>query len=319
MRVVLSVDMEGVSQLCSPMEILAARPEYWQTGKPRIEADTVAAVTGLIAGGAEEVVVLDNHGGGNPTNVSPECLPARARLETWNVFDLPGKGFDAMFQLGYHSRGGGEGFVSHTYVPGLRLRVGDELISESHGRLWASGLPLIGITGNDCHQMTLGSLAEAPYLVVQRTVRNDLAEPVFGESEGLEAIREFARQAMRRLAQIRPPDVPSGVVFAASMPNGADEVGSMEDAGWRRVGDVEYEVDLEDWSEARGLVAAAMNAALVPLIPHFDGAHSAEEAAALEPARVATLTRLVDTWTSEVHPDWYTAAGDEIGALFPGR
>ncbi len=39
MRVVLSADMEGVSQLRRAREILAACPEYWETGKPRFEEE----------------------------------------------------------------------------------------------------------------------------------------------------------------------------------------------------------------------------------------------------------------------------------------
>ena len=91
MRVVLSVDMEGISQLTEPREILSCRPEYWATGKPRMEADTAAAAQGLLEAGADEVIVLDNHGSGNPQNVSPESLPAGSSLETWNVFDLPSR------------------------------------------------------------------------------------------------------------------------------------------------------------------------------------------------------------------------------------
>lgn len=315
MRVVLSVDMEGVSQLRDPHELFACRSEYWQTGKARICADTVAAAEGLIAGGADEVVVLDNHGSGNPENVSAECLPGGARLETWHVFDLPGKGVDAMLQLGYHSRGGGDGFTAHTYVPGLRLRAGDELISESHGRAWAARVPLIGIVGNDTHSRTLGSLRETPYLVVQRTVRGDLAEPVFAADEGLDAIRAFARDAARRIGDMPAPAVPEDVVFAASMPNGAEQAEAMAAAGWRRSGDVEYEAHLAGWSDARPLIAAAMNAALAPLQPCFDGATSAEEAAALDPARVARLSELVDRWCGGTHPEWYTRPGDEFGLL----
>ena len=81
-----------------------------------------AACEGLLAGGASELVVLDNHGG-NTVNVSPASLPHGARLETWNVYDLREHGVDAMFQVGYHARGGVDGFLSHTYLPGLRLRV----------------------------------------------------------------------------------------------------------------------------------------------------------------------------------------------------
>jgi D-aminopeptidase len=311
--------MEGVSQLRGPYETFACRPEYWQTGKPRIEADTVAAAEGLIQGGASEVIILDNHGGGNPMNVSAQCLPTAARLETWNVFDLPSKGVDAMFQLGYHSRGGGGGFIAHTYVPGLRLRVGDEPISESHGRVWAARVPLIGIVGNDTHEQQLESLTGTPYLVVQHTVSADVAEPAFGRDEGLEAIRSFARSALGDLAAAPRPAVPAETVFAASMPNGAEQSKAMEAAGWRRAGDVEYAADLVAWSDARPLLAAAMTAALAPLVPYFDGATSAAAAAALDPARVATFSALIERWCKTPAPEWYTSAGDEFGlAAAPG-
>jgi D-aminopeptidase len=69
--------MEGASQLRSVREIWGCLPEYWQTGKPRLEEDVAAVCEGLLAGGASELVVLDNHGG-NTVNVSPETLPAGA-------------------------------------------------------------------------------------------------------------------------------------------------------------------------------------------------------------------------------------------------
>ena len=171
MLVAVSVDMEGASQLGSVREIWGGLPEYWETGKPRLEADVTAACEGLLAGGASELVVLDNHGG-NTVNVSPEALPEGARLETWRDFDLHDHGVDAMFQVGYHARGGVDGFLSHTYVPGLRLRAGGELISESHGRAWAS---VLGITGNDL----LRSVSCAPYLEYRsrRSLGRDAMQP----------------------------------------------------------------------------------------------------------------------------------------------
>ena len=313
MRVVLSVDMEGVSQLAAPREILSCRPEYWATGKPRMQADTAAAAQGLLDAGADEVIVLDNHGSGNPENVSPESLPAGCRLETWNVFDLPEQGVDAMFQVGYHARGGTDGFISHTYVPGLRFRVGGELISESHGRAWAAGVPLIGITGNDTHRDTLGSLADTPYLVVQETLGRGSARPVVADrDEGLGAIRAFAARCLADLGDIRPPQVPDQPLFEASMPNGAEQVNAMEAAGWRRTGEVEFAAELSNWSEAREPLAVAMGAAMAALLPHWVGATSAAEASSLDPARVASLTEvLADRWCSQSFPDWYVQAGVE--------
>jgi D-amino peptidase len=314
LRIALSIDMEGVSQLADPHEIAACRPEYWATGKARMEADTVAAAEGLLAAGATEVVVLDNHGSGNPQNVSAQCLPAGARLETWNVFDLPAHGVEAMFQVGYHARGGVDGFISHSYVPGLRLRVDGELISESHGRAWAAEVPVIGISGNDSHRETLGSLAGTPFLVVQRSAGRNAMRPVFHDPlEGLSAIRDFAAQCLRGLSDVKPPATPAGATFEASMPNGAEQAEAMRAAGWRRVGEVEYAVDLDTWSDARTPLAGAMGAAMATLAPYWVGATSAEAAAALEPRDVAALTEvMIDRWCSQSFPEWFTEPDLEI-------
>ena len=207
MVIALSVDMEGVSKLGEAREILACCPEYWEKGKPSLEADVAAACEGLLSGGASEVVVLDNHGSGNTFNVWAESLPDGARLEQWHVFDLGEHRVDAMFQVGYHARGGVDGFLSHTYVPGLRLRVGDELISESHGRIWAAGVPLLGITGNDAHERTLGSLAGTPFLVVQESLGRGGMRPVFPDpQDGLDAIRGFSERCARVTYELAASD-----------------------------------------------------------------------------------------------------------------
>lgn len=297
--------MEGASQLRSVREIWGCLPEYWETGKGRLEADVRAACQGLLAGGASAVVVLDNHGG-NTVNVSPDVLPEGAHLETWRDFDLAEHGVEATFQVGYHARGGVNGFLSHTYVPGLRLRVGDELISESHGRAWASGLPLLGITGNDSHRDTLGSLAGIPYLPVQRSVGRDRMEPLFDQQVGLEAIRGFAEQCMRNAKQVPRVVAPVDVVFEAAMPNGHAVVDEMVAAGWSRSGEVEFSAPLAAWRDARELLATAMNAALAPYLPYWlGGFDTAEEAAAADQSRVEQLRRIFDSWAEETYPQWY--------------
>jgi D-amino peptidase len=310
MIVAVSADMEGASQLRGVREIWGCLPEYWETGKPRLEADVVAACEGLLAGGASELVVLDNHGG-NAVNVSPEVLPVAARLETWRDFDLRNHGVDASFQVGYHPRGGIDGFLSHTYVPGLRLRAGGELISESHGRAWASGVPLLGITGNDLHQQTLGSLSETPFLVVQKSLGRGAMRPVWNVEDGLEAIREFAERCIRDAAAAPRVEPPTDVTFEASMPNGRDAAEQMVAVGWTQSGEVEFEAHLETWADARELLAAAMSAALEPFMPYWLGSfQSAQDAAAADQEGVAQLRLIFDAWAEESHPEWYSEATD---------
>lgn len=304
--------MEGATQLRSVREIWGCLPEYWETGRPRLEADVRAACEGLLAGGASELVVLDNHGG-NTMNVSPQALPEGARLETWRDFDLREHGVEATFQVGYHPRGGVDGFLSHTYLPGLRLRVDGELISESHGRAWASGLPLLGITGNDLHLDTLGSLAETPFLVVQRTISRGEAEPLFDPVDAANAIRAFAEQCMRDAASAPAVTVPSQLTFEASMPNGNLVVDQMTAAGWEQAGEVEFVARLQMWDDARELLAAAMNAALAPFVPYWlGGFDSAEDAAAADQQRVEQLRLIFDAWAEESHPQWYTQPADPM-------
>jgi D-aminopeptidase len=307
MLVAVSADMEGISQLVDPREILACCQEYWQTGKPRLEADVAAVCLGLLDAGASEIVVLDNHGSGNPRNIAAESLPSRARLEGWDLFDLAEHGVDALFQVGYHARGGVEGFISHTYVPGLRLRVDDELISESHGRAWAADLPLLGIVGNDEHRRTLGSLEGTPFLVVQESRGRGAVTPTFADATvGLEAIRSFAAGTLDAAGVASEIEPPAGVNLAASMPNGADVLELMTSAGWQRTGDVEFGVELESWREARDPIRAAMGAAISPFMPYWFGDLTTSALAErADPETAATLASSIESWARESQPEWW--------------
>jgi hypothetical protein len=55
-----------------------------------------------------------------------------------------------------------------------------------------------------------------------------------------------------------------------------------------------------------------MNAAIAPLLPDWDGATSAEQAAALDPARVQRLGTIINTWCAHEHPNWYIAPASEL-------
>jgi D-aminopeptidase len=245
MRVALSADMEGVSQLDDWRAVLAFDPAYWREGRAQMEAEVAAAARGLLSGGADEVVVLDNHASGNPVNVRPESLPAGARIETWNLFDLRERGIDAQLQVGYHSRAGLDAFFPHTYAPELVLHVDGEPISESHGRAWAAGVPLLGICGNDVHGRTLGSLDGVPYLVTQRTSSPVDARP----AATLDEIERFAE----------------GVARAGGVPVRPSQRTRLE--AFVR-GDLLYALDLARWQDARQPIADAMAAAVAPWLPY---------------------------------------------------
>lgn len=312
MRVVLSADMEGISQITDVREVLACSRQYWETGQRRMNADVAAAAEGLLAGGASEVIVLDNHGSGNPRNLVGEALPEGARLEAWNVFDLPAHGVDAQLQVGYHARCGVDAFISHTYIPRLRLRVGGELISESHGRVWAGRVPLIGIIGNANHQWTLGSLSATPFLAVQESTGRTAARPVHGsEQASLQAIRDFARDALRDLDGAQRPVAPSGVLFEATLPGEESQASAMEAGGWRRRGPSDYYLELAEWAGAREPLDAAMGAAIAPFAALMTGLDmtSPQAWAAQDPERLAALETSFLEWCRYTEEPWPASGG----------
>lgn len=281
--------MEAIPGITDAREVLACCDGYWRRGRPRMAAHTAAAAQGLLDGGASEVVVLDNHASGNPQNVRQDELPAGARLETWSVFDLREHGVGAMLQVGYHPRCGVEGFISHTYVPRLRLMAGDELISESHGRAWAAGVPLLGIAGNADHEETLGSLAGTPFLVVQESAGRTGSRPAFESDQAADdAVREFAGRSLRDIASAPVHEPPAGITLAVAMP-----------------GD-RYEIDLETWAGAREPIATAMGAAMAPFGPLLAGLDLSSEDAVRrqDPDRLAALEAAFVDWVAEPQSDW---------------
>lgn len=307
MRVCLSVDMEGISQITNPRAVKAFCEEYWDLGQRAMQNDVIAAAEGLKAGGADDVVVLDNHGSGNTFNLVPDGFPAGVRLETWNVFDLRSHDVEAMLQLGYHARCGPVGFIAHTYVGGLRLRAGGELISESHGRAWASRVPLLGIIGNDTHAATLGSLDGVPFLTVQQTIDRGHATPTFDDTrDALEAIREFAAQTMRDHKNAPTPDPPRQFLFEASIPENMAKAEELAKASWVRRSATEYEVELGDWSEARAPLAAAMAGAVAPYRSYFPRGELRSRAAfeSWEAETLQDATRAYSDWINEQQEEW---------------
>ena len=197
MRVAVVVDMEGASHIGDFREVFPVYPEYWRSGRAKLTADVGAAAVGLLDGGATEVLVVDHHQAGEAEwpNLIEESLPDGTRLAGSDVMESMPEHADAMLQVGCHARAGSPSFVSHTNL--LRLRVGGELVSESHLWAWTAGVPVLGIVGSEALGATLGSLADVPFLAVQTGEGRSSARPVHDDpADTAAAIRAFAATAI---------------------------------------------------------------------------------------------------------------------------
>lgn len=156
MKILISTDIEGVAGVFHPEQVRAGNGEY-ERARAWMTAEANAAVQGAIAGGAEEILVNDSHGGFR--NLLPDGLDERARLVLGKprYLGMMGgleEGCDAVFMIGYHSRSQGRGILAHTINSFAFARIfinGMELGEAGlYGALAGEmGVPVILGTGDD--------------------------------------------------------------------------------------------------------------------------------------------------------------------------
>ena len=107
MKIILMTDMEGVAGVLNHDDWVLPGGRFYDQGRRLLTAETNAAVAGLCAGGATEVVVVDGHGAGG---IDPEMLDARAMLlRGWGANPYPfglDATFDGMACVGQHAKAG---------------------------------------------------------------------------------------------------------------------------------------------------------------------------------------------------------------------
>ncbi|UXY20464.1 M55 family metallopeptidase [Streptomyces cynarae] len=157
MRIYISVDMEGVTGLVDADDVQPGGRDY-ERGRLMMAEDVNAAIRGAVAAGATEITVNDAHG--PMRNLLPESLHPAARLirgKPKQMLMLEGLApeHDAAVFVGYHSRAGALGVLSHSFM-GHEIEdmwldgraVGE--IGLAHATAAAIGVPVTVLTGDDC-------------------------------------------------------------------------------------------------------------------------------------------------------------------------
>ena len=104
-----------------------------------------------------------------------------------------------------------------------------------------------------------------------------------------------------------PVELPAADRLAASMPHGATVETTMREGGWTRTGEVEYEIALDCWEDARDPGATAMLAAFAPVLDDWSNElTSPERASACDEVKRESLCAAFDTWAEASGPEWFT-------------
>lgn len=163
MRIYLSVDMEGVTGLVDAEDVQPAGRDY-EHSRQMMAEDVNAAIRGALAAGATEITVNDAHG--PMRNLRSDMLHPSARLirgkpKSMGMLEGLDGTFDAALCVGYHSRAGTSGVLSHSFM-GHEIEdiwLDDRPVGEiglTHATAAALGVPVVLLSGDDaaCAEMT---------------------------------------------------------------------------------------------------------------------------------------------------------------------
>jgi D-amino peptidase len=225
LKVVVLYDMEGTSGISGPKATRFGMEGYEQ-GRTSLTADVNAAIAGLKAAGATEIVVVDGHGSGNTSgpDVLEEQLLAPAKMIARDTpFDIYIDSYDhsvdAIVAIAMHAGAGNRaGFLSHTYASlATEYRVNGVPLNESMVLALGAArlkIPLIMVSGDDQLEKEIRrNLPWVRYATIKHAVDRSKAEPL-PRQEASRRIETAAREALQKLDAVRLPEFPGPYRFA---------------------------------------------------------------------------------------------------------
>ncbi|MEU9988912.1 M55 family metallopeptidase [Streptomyces sp. NPDC048045] len=215
MRIYISVDMEGITGLVDADDVQPGGRDY-ERGRSMMAEDVNAAVRGALAAGASDVLVNDAHG--PMRNLLPEALHPAARLvrgrpKRMGMLEGLGAEHDAALCVGYHSRAGALGVLSHSFM-GHEIEdiwldgrpVGE--IGLAHATAAALGVPVVALTGDDAACAEMAAWDASVVTVPVKYAHDRFAARLRPAGEARTAIEESVARALA--APPGRPRVPAG-------------------------------------------------------------------------------------------------------------
>lgn len=208
MRVFIITDLEGASGV-DHADMIEPVTEGYRKACEYLMADTNAAVEGAFAGGADEVFVVDGHGGGG--NFIDGALHPRAQMPgNEKVFYGTWEGYDALVCVGAHAMAGTtRAFLDHTQCAKsiFDYKVDGKCYGEMGQQAITAGFfgfPLVAVCGDEaaCREAK-GLVPEVACAVVKRAEQRNVAECV-EQKEALARIFAAVKDGVERYRQIKP-------------------------------------------------------------------------------------------------------------------
>jgi len=224
-RILVSVDIEGIAGVVHPEQTRPGNPEY-ERARRQMTAEANAAALGAFDGGATAVIVNDSHG--DFRNLIHDTLDPRVELLLGKPRDLgmmAGVDQDCagVFLIGWHAKARGTGVLAHTInsFAFSRVSVNGADVGEAqlYGALAAEfSVPIALLTGDDRFiEETAPTFPGAVTVVVKRAHANRVATSLSAHA-ACEAIRKGAQEAATKCGSLKlqPVETPASISVEAA-------------------------------------------------------------------------------------------------------
>ena len=225
MRILISVDIEGIAGVVNPEQTRSGNAEY-ERARRQMTAEANAASLGAFDGGANSVIVNDSHG--DFRNVIHDALDPRVELLLGKPRDLGMRaGVDqdcaAVFLVGWHAKARAAGVLAHTInsfaFSRVSLNGADVGEAQLYGAVAAEfSVPIALLTGDDRFiEETAPTFPGAVTVVIKRAHANRVATSL-SSHVACEAIRKGAKEAASRCAMLKlqPGQTPASITVEAT-------------------------------------------------------------------------------------------------------
>lgn len=208
-RALIIGDIEGITGVDDWRHIMDGHPGYDEACR-NYEADVNAAVQGLRAGGAGDVLVVDTHSAGG--NIQAENLHDCRLIGGPSIMGRLDQAFadgvEAVVLLGFHAAAGTpDGFVPHSFAVQTRSWLDGKLAGEPafYALLaGAAGIPVIAVTGDAQTIHQLRDFAPDAHPVQTKTSDSPWQSTSRDAASTRTEITRVVQDAFRERASIQP-------------------------------------------------------------------------------------------------------------------
>lgn len=218
MKVLISVDIEGVAGVYHPEQTRPGHGEY-ERARLLMTQEANAAIAGAFDAGSKDVLVNDSHAGFR--NMPPDLLDPRATVVQGkprypSMMAGVEEGVNAVCLIGYHSRAHGRGILAHTINSFAFARIefnGMELGEAGiYGALAGEhGVPVVMASGDDVFIAENRELFPQAIFVETKRASGCNSGTSLSPARACQRIREGVRQAVAGQKEARPFRLPGPI------------------------------------------------------------------------------------------------------------